>query len=163
MTCVYVAKSDGIGVKVGISGDAPRRIRALRKEHHQPISLEFCQRGDAPAIEAIEKQAHALLCAHRVKGEWFGVSVDEAIAAVLKAAAQLGYTLEPWNGSREVIDYTRGGRPPTHATPVMLRLVPEDMGAVDAWIGRQDISRPEAIRRLLRSHPDLKRYLEGGK
>jgi hypothetical protein len=164
VTCVYVAKSADIGVKVGISGDAARRIRALRKEHRRPISLEFCRRGDASAIEAIEKQAHALLCAYRVKGEWFGVSVEDAVAAVLKAADQLGYSLEDWKGSQEIIDYPHRGRPATGIGRAEgLRLYPELSTAIEAWRSDQleDMGRPEAIRRLLRSHPDLKRYLEG--
>lgn len=56
----------------------------------------------------------------------------------------------------------KGGRPRTDAKPVMLRLSLSDLGAVDRWRSA-DISRPEAIRRLLRSHPELKRYLGGGK
>lgn len=44
-----------------------------------------------------------------------------------------------------------------------LRLYPELSDAIEAWRGDQteEVGRPEAIRRLLRSHPDLKRYLEG--
>lgn len=50
----------------------------------------------------------------------------------------------------------RGGRPRTDAKPIMLRLMPSDYKALKRWIGTQDISDPEAIRRLLRSHPELK-------
>lgn len=163
MTCVYIARAEKIGVKVGISSDAVRRIKALRKEHSVPISLEYCQIGDGPAIGAIEKQAHALLYAHLVKGEWFSVSVEQAVAAVTKAAAQLGYTLTPWDGSLDVNDHYRCGRPRTDAKPVMVRLMPSDYEALKRWMGKQEISDPEAIRRLLRSHPELKRYLGDGK
>lgn len=47
---------------------------------------------------------------------------------------------------------------------VALRLHEED-GAVSDWIDEQgeSMSVPEAIRRLLRSHPELKRYLGDGK
>lgn len=45
------------------------------------------------------------------------------------------------------------GRPPSggRGEGIMLRLTPEQLGALDAWIERQDdpLSRPEAIRRLL--------------
>lgn len=43
------------------------------------------------------------------------------------------------------------GRPPTDATPVMVRIVPDQLATLDAWIARQPDpkpSRPEAIRRL---------------
>ena len=47
---------------------------------------------------------------------------------------------------------------------VAVRLHEED-DAVSDWIETQgeSMSIPEAIRRLLRSHPDLKRYLGDGK
>jgi hypothetical protein len=43
------------------------------------------------------------------------------------------------------------GRPKTHATPIMARLLPEQLAALDAWIKRQPDKpgRPEAIRRIL--------------
>ena len=44
------------------------------------------------------------------------------------------------------------GRPRTHWTPVYLTLLPHQIEGVDAWIERQgeaDLSRQEAIRRLL--------------
>jgi hypothetical protein len=44
------------------------------------------------------------------------------------------------------------GRPATGAESVHLRVLPEQSAAIDAWIGKQkepDLSRPEAIRRLV--------------
>lgn len=44
------------------------------------------------------------------------------------------------------------GRPPTDATPIMVRLAPPLLGPLDAWIAKQPDpkpSRPEAIRRIL--------------
>jgi hypothetical protein len=45
-----------------------------------------------------------------------------------------------------------GGRPRTDATPVLVRLPPAALSALDAWIRRQPEprpGRPEAIRRIL--------------
>lgn len=50
------------------------------------------------------------------------------------------------------IEKSKRGRPRTDSTPVMVRLQPEQIAALDAWIERQEEprpSRPEAIRRLL--------------
>jgi hypothetical protein len=51
------------------------------------------------------------------------------------------------------IEKKRGrGRPPTEAVPVMVRVMPAQIGALDSWISNQpepQPSRPEAIRRLL--------------
>jgi hypothetical protein len=48
----------------------------------------------------------------------------------------------------------RFGRPPTYATPIMVRLLPEQLAALDAWIKRQPDKpgRPESIRRILGEH-----------
>jgi hypothetical protein len=44
------------------------------------------------------------------------------------------------------------GRPATGAESVHLRILPDQSAAIDAWINQQedaDLTRPEAIRRLL--------------
>jgi hypothetical protein len=44
------------------------------------------------------------------------------------------------------------GRPPTEATPVLVRVMPTQIERLDAWIAKQgepELGRPEAIRRLL--------------
>ena len=45
----------------------------------------------------------------------------------------------------------RGPAPTGKGTPIQVRAQPDMLGALDAWIARQDDrpSRPEAIRRLL--------------
>ncbi|MFZ3178721.1 MAG: hypothetical protein WA156_00580 [Methylocystis silviterrae] len=46
---------------------------------------------------------------------------------------------------------SKGGRPRTDATPVMVRIVPQQLKALDGWRDKQDDAptRPEAIRRLI--------------
>jgi hypothetical protein len=58
------------------------------------------------------------------------------------------------NSSLKSISLTRKkprGRPPTGAEPIHLRLLPDQLAALDQWIAHQpDMpSRPEAVRRLL--------------
>jgi hypothetical protein len=55
----------------------------------------------------------------------------------------------------------RRGRPETNATPVMVRVHPDQLAALDAWIERQPDpkpSRPEAIRRILAEGLDRPRW-----
>jgi hypothetical protein len=54
------------------------------------------------------------------------------------------------------IEKKRGrGRPPTDATPVLVRLMPDQLEQLDAWIEhhierhKEKLGRPEAIRRIL--------------
>lgn len=47
------------------------------------------------------------------------------------------------------------GRPATgKGTPVTVRLQPDQLAALDAWIGKQSqpMTRPEAVRRILQDH-----------
>jgi hypothetical protein len=56
--------------------------------------------------------------------------------------------------SKSTLSRTRKkmGRPSTGAESVHLRVLPDQSAAIDAWISKQkeaDLSRPEAIRRLV--------------
>lgn len=48
-------------------------------------------------------------------------------------------------------DTTKRKRPPQSGAPVMVRLQPDQLAALDAWIAAQPepVTRPEAIRRLV--------------
>jgi hypothetical protein len=51
-----------------------------------------------------------------------------------------------------ILGTRKRGRPATGATSVHLRIEPEQLAALDAWIASQPVkalSRPEAIRRLI--------------
>lgn len=44
------------------------------------------------------------------------------------------------------------GRPATDATPILVRMLPSQLAAVDEWIEKQKgevVTRPEALRRLV--------------
>jgi hypothetical protein len=45
---------------------------------------------------------------------------------------------------------SKRGRPAINATPITVRLPPDQLAGIDAWIAHQPdkLSRPEAIRRL---------------
>lgn len=55
--------------------------------------------------------------------------------------------------TRAIVDIEKAkrGRPRTDATPVMVRLQPEQLAELDRWREAQPaaLSRPEAVRRLL--------------
>lgn len=57
---------------------------------------------------------------------------------------------------RAIVDIEKGkrGRPRTDATPVLVRLQPDQLAALDRWIADQGApvpSRPEAVRTILRA------------
>ena len=45
----------------------------------------------------------------------------------------------------------RIGRPPVNAVPVMVRIPPADVAALDKWIAKQpgEMTRPEALRAMM--------------
>lgn len=53
--------------------------------------------------------------------------------------------------SKATRDITKKKRPQQTGTPVMVRMQPDQLEAVDAWASAQDDapSRPEAVRRLV--------------
>jgi hypothetical protein len=48
-------------------------------------------------------------------------------------------------------DITKRKRAPVTGTPVLVRLQPDQLGVLDAWIAKQPkpVSRPEAIRAMV--------------
>jgi hypothetical protein len=91
MSAVYVL-SDGVAVKIGIAIRPLHRLRALQTGHARRLAMEFIL--DTTAPREVERRAHALLCEYRLSGEWFAVSAQTAIDAVLRAFianAQAGY------------------------------------------------------------------------
>jgi hypothetical protein len=49
-----------------------------------------------------------------------------------------------------VIPKKKRGPPPTgKGTPIVVRMQPSQLKALDFWIGSNDLTRPEAVRRLV--------------
>ena len=69
---------------------------------------------------------------------------DDPVARLRERADNMAKAISGTRKSR--------GRPSTGAESVHLRVLPDQSAAIDAWIKRQkepDMSRPEAIRRLV--------------
>ena len=56
----------------------------------------------------------------------------------------------------EDINKSKRGRPHANTTGVMVRVPPDDLASLDAWIAARgdNLSRPEAIRQLMRAALD---------
>ena len=81
---VYVIQSETGAVKIGRSEDPDGRLRAIQAAH--PAALKLCHSSAVREdCSLVESTAHRLLANKRKIGEWFDVSVDDAIAAVAKA------------------------------------------------------------------------------
>lgn len=78
-------------VKIGVSSKPDNRRRALQAASGTPLTVMFAMQCDdqsclaAPSAHRVERIAHSLLSAKRRHGEWFDVSADEAVDAVMAA------------------------------------------------------------------------------
>src|SRR5665811_448824 len=82
---VYIISAGSDAVKVGRAVDPKQRMRDLQTSHYQRLSLIHVFQCGGNEVNAIERQAQALLSEKRLAGEWFSVNPDEAKAAVGEA------------------------------------------------------------------------------
>ena len=80
--CLYVIGGDSGPLKIGYSGNPKNRLRELNVA--SPLDLEIKHTRNVPELTCkfTEKYAHALLSSRWVRGEWFDVSLEQAIAAI---------------------------------------------------------------------------------
>lgn len=89
---VYVIRGQG-AVKVGASTDPHCRIASLQTGNAYPLSFAFIGATEC-SPSRIEAVAHDILEEHRTQGEWFDVSPEFAMSAVMLAADRLGERIQ---------------------------------------------------------------------
>lgn len=88
---IYVIAADLKGpVKIGFSKHPEKRLRELQTGVPTPLTLHHVQAFEAPRAKLIEKMLHKTLRIQRQKGEWFKLSVEEAILEVEFATIRYG-------------------------------------------------------------------------
>jgi hypothetical protein len=83
---VYVIAAGNSAVKVGIAKDTKKRLKALQTGHHELLRIcdsVVCS-GEYLAMD-VEREAHRLLSAKRLEGEWFDVRPEDALSAIQQA------------------------------------------------------------------------------
>jgi hypothetical protein len=83
-----VIQSGGL-CKLGVSSNPIGRLFALQRVAAHPLRFAFLGLPHSHPFR-IETGAHAILARHRVRGEWFEVSPELAIAAINEASGGLG-------------------------------------------------------------------------
>jgi hypothetical protein len=81
MTALYVIGIDGGLLKLGIAKDPKRRLSALRAASGLDLRL-LHSRELADDAWKVEGHAHRLLNPNHVRGEWFSITAENAIAAI---------------------------------------------------------------------------------
>jgi hypothetical protein len=97
--------------------------------------------SEAMAVEKIEAKAHEILHSKHCRGEWFSVSAEEAVNAVLQAAEPLGYELR-----RQLVIVGRlGGGRATGGERATAFVLAREIGVPEQWLH----SRINFAKRLL--------------
>lgn len=161
---VYVIHSAGGFVKIGISGNPARRAADLRP--HQPFTVELVHVRDPGNLKArlVEAAAHHLLKDRHVRGEWFEVSTEEAIAAIEAAVTMVAAgwgpaDAKPVRVSKKPVRVVSPPPPPppppltpeqVHAGRIRTQLTKNDLAAL-AGVGAASVLRIERGHRVLPS------------
>jgi hypothetical protein len=77
-----IAGPDRSPVKLGFSAQPEKRVRQLQTGSSIVLSLYHIEKVDASRVKIAEKALHRLLGYKRLSGEWFDLTVEEAIAEV---------------------------------------------------------------------------------
>jgi hypothetical protein len=84
---VYVMKCGAGPVKIGGSNVPSIRMREVQTGNPYPVTIEALFKTNRAS--AVESRTHKFLAKKRMCGEWFDVSVDEAVEAVMHVAARM--------------------------------------------------------------------------
>lgn len=110
MACIYVIGGATGPLKVGIANDPESRRTTLQRSSPEPLTVLYSgQASSRQAAYQIETRAHRILRAHHNHAEWFNVSQQMAIDAIVLASfeleIQLLHLVDPRSRSR----FTRPG------------------------------------------------------
>ncbi len=83
MSFLYVIAHDINGpVKLGLSISPTKRLKQLQTGSATVLSLFHTEEIEDSKVKIAEKALHKTLSHIRLKGEWFNMTVDDAIAEV---------------------------------------------------------------------------------
>lgn len=79
---IYVLGPAGGPYKVGHSVEPTTRLATLQIGRESRLIMHHCAHYEGVRACHLEKFAHRLLAEHRINGEWFDVSISQAIDAI---------------------------------------------------------------------------------
>lgn len=102
-TSVYVIQSgEGGPVKIGTSTDVQFCLNELQTANWLDLRLSGIVFPQRNAI-TLEKRAHKIAGAYRIRGEWFDLEPVDAVACILVAASQLALPTTNLQTASEVL------------------------------------------------------------
>ena len=68
--------------KIGFTKDPDKRLKTLQTGNPKKLQIHYKEMISENEVKYIEKQIHAELKRKQVSGEWFNISLDDAISEV---------------------------------------------------------------------------------
>lgn len=155
MTAALYIIEAGDAHKIGRSGNPEQRLGSLQGATAVTLRLIYTAEADDVAIIEIERGAHELLRDQRLRGEWFQVTAEVAVRAVLEAASQLGHELRSVRPRREVAPRRRGRPSGTEYRKIDVRLMPAPLRALTALARENGNTIAEEARQAIDAHIGL--------
>ena len=82
LSSIYVIGPLGGPWKIGHSQDPRGRLQTLQTSRTDQLTLQWSQETTREKAEDLEKLIHRQLGHRRIRGEWFDLQLEEAIAEV---------------------------------------------------------------------------------
>jgi len=82
LTSIYVIGPAEGPYKIGYSGNPSHRLSTLQVGTTDFLHLHYREETETSKAKVIEKLIHRQLGHKRIRGEWFNVTLDEAISEV---------------------------------------------------------------------------------
>lgn len=80
---IYVIAAEENGpCKIGFAKDPSKRLKQLQTGHPAPLRLWFSEPFSPTVVRKVERTIHETIKFDRSHGEWFDISVRDAIAEV---------------------------------------------------------------------------------
>lgn len=150
---VYVISAGPNAHKIGISTTPEKRLITLQGANMANLELVYCERVSDPYV--VETHAHRILKLSRGNGEWFNVTEDVAIDAIMMARLQVEGSDHLWEESAS---------PPKISAPRMPRITDPDSAAKWCIFVRYSEGLTQSqLARMVDTTPSVINQLERGR
>jgi predicted GIY-YIG superfamily endonuclease len=87
---IYVIGCDYGPYKIGLSKHPEKRLKQLQTGFPYKLHVHYTHEVDEKQVRNVEKAIHKIMNYNRTHGEWFNLTLDEAIAEVQYAIIMNG-------------------------------------------------------------------------
>lgn len=82
MNYIYVIGGTEKPYKIGITNNPERRLKNLQTGHPYELKIHYKEEIPESQVRLIEQTIHKTIKHKQTKGEWFDISLEDAIAEV---------------------------------------------------------------------------------